>query len=290
MKSMMQTVMQFLHQMLYRVYLAAVSVKFHIKYFFIFYGKPAEFRYAIGGESFWVRKNTSDIFCLHEVWSQRNYLDPLPGNTVVDLGANIGGYTVYAARRAKHIFAFEPLASNYGQLLKNTQSLKNVTTFPCAVAGSEGTRIITFNPTYPGQASIIEGMRGLQEVIRTITLPQVFDLCRLSSIDLLKMDIEGAEYEILSSTPAEVLRRIGAITMEFHSFPPSQQHFSLTRILQEAGFTVTCRLQRFYWLLGGGYLHAGRAGGSEDALTSVQMLSSFEKPLARHTTVSRILK
>jgi hypothetical protein len=39
-------------------------------------------------------------------------------------------------------------------------------------------------------------------------------------VDLLKLDIEGAEFEVIESTPDSILRSIGQITVEFHDFQP----------------------------------------------------------------------
>ncbi|MFH0851953.1 MAG: FkbM family methyltransferase [Candidatus Peregrinibacteria bacterium] len=221
--------------------------------------RPKEFHYVIGGNDFLVRKNASDMLTLREVWSHHVYLDPPANGIVVDIGANIGAFTVLAAQRSKRVIAFEPLQETARILKQNTRNLRNVSIFPFAIAGSEGTRTLSFGRHKPGKASIVLRRGPEQENIRTIALQQVFDLCGVSRIDLLKIDVEGAEYEILLSSPPEVLRRINAITMEFHDFLPPQHHSTLVHLLQKEGFAVTV-LPFHYWLTRVGYLHAARAG------------------------------
>ena len=75
----------------------------------------------------------------------------------------------------------------------------------------------------------------------------------LQRVDVLKLDIEGAEFQVLSESPAHVLQSIGQITVEFHDFLPAwrdAKHMAGVRQrLQSLGFlavssrfvrTVTC--------------------------------------------------
>lgn len=219
--------------------------------------RQKEFHCAIRGNDFLIRKNGSDLLTLREVWLHHVYRDPPPDGIVVDIGANIGAFTVLAAKNSKHVFAFEPLEATIRILRHNTRTLRNVSVFPYAIAGSEGTRSLSFGHHKPGKASIVLKRGTEQEEIHTKTLPQIFDLCRIARIDLLKMDIEGAEYETFFSIPKQMLERIGAITMEFHDFLPSQHHAALVRLFRDAGFTVSV-LPFHYWLTRVGYLHAVR--------------------------------
>lgn len=219
--------------------------------------RAPEYRYAMQDSEFLIRKNGSDMLTLQEVWNQHVYLVPPPDGIVVDIGANIGAFTVLAAKTARHVFAFEPLEENIRILQRNTQTLRNVSIFPYAIAGAEGTRSLAFGHYKPGKASIVMERGTERQHIHAKTLPQIFDLCRIDRIDLLKMDIEGAEYEIFFSVPKEILHRIGAITMEFHDFLPHQHYSTFVRLFREAGFTVATKPSH-YWLTHAGYLHAVR--------------------------------
>ena len=61
----------------------------------------------------------------------------------------------------------------------------------------------------------------------------------LKEIDFLKLDCEGAEGSILTSTPGEHLKRIRKIAMEFHDNVSQLKHDEIQRLLADAGFVTT---------------------------------------------------
>ena len=66
------------------------------------------------------------------------------------------------------------------------------------------------------------------------------DANHLERVDLLKMDCEGAEYEILYSTPSSHLQRISEIRMEYHNLDSGDRHVEgLKRFFAQSGFAVT---------------------------------------------------
>jgi predicted RNA methylase len=72
----------------------------------------------VDGVRILVRRRSSDRFVVHEVFKRKVYGEP-PQGVVVDLGANIGSFSLYTARNATQVFAFEPESSNFEQLQKN---------------------------------------------------------------------------------------------------------------------------------------------------------------------------
>jgi hypothetical protein len=72
------------------------------------------------------------------------------------------------------------------------------------------------------------------------TLMEIMESNHLEHVDLLKMDCEGAEYEILYSTPLSHLERIAEIRMEYHNLDSHERHVEgLKRFFTRSGFTVT---------------------------------------------------
>jgi hypothetical protein len=63
----------------------------------------------------------------------------------------------------------------------------------------------------------------------------------ISHCDLLKVDCEGGEYDIFFHTPADTLRRIQRISMEYHDDCTPHSHGELADFLTQHGFTVTLR-------------------------------------------------
>jgi FkbM family methyltransferase len=70
-----------------------------------------------------------------------------------------------------------------------------------------------------------------QETVETISLPTLMQRFQLDHIDLLKLDIEGAEFDLVDQTPDDVWRRVGQITVEFHDF---QKHFAGRGLFERA--------------------------------------------------------
>ncbi|MDQ3815606.1 MAG: FkbM family methyltransferase, partial [Armatimonadota bacterium] len=170
----------------------------------------------------------------------------------VDIGASIGVFSVYAAATAKNvtIYAYEPMAQFYQLLCENVR-LNNqgdvVKCFNCAVAAEATTRSLFtentgfFFPTLmgPAEASEETSVPGSMQVACT-TLADIIDSNNLETIDLLKMDCEGAEYEIFATTPASYLARIKEIRMEYHNLPENQHNVDwLKERLMANGYKIT---------------------------------------------------
>ena len=104
-------------------------------------GKPEVFQYEVRGASFNLRKGTSDWHGVQEVWRWGTYCDS-PGGIVVDIGACVGAYTVYAAKSADRVFGFEPDPENVYLLRQNLErnACRNAKVFELAVAGESGKR------------------------------------------------------------------------------------------------------------------------------------------------------
>ncbi|MBI3861455.1 MAG: FkbM family methyltransferase [Planctomycetia bacterium] len=120
------------------------------------------------------------------------------GDIVVDVGANIGYYTLLFARRvgpAGHVYAFEPDPRNFSLLKRNVlqNGYDNVTCVPCAVSERSGSLRLFRNDGNRGDHRIYDSHDGRQ-VIETacLALDDFFaDVAR--PVNFIKMDIQGAE-------------------------------------------------------------------------------------------------
>ena len=79
------------------------------------------------------------------------------------------------------------------------------------------------------------------EKVPTISLEELWEREKIEKCDLLKCDIEGAEYEVFLNTPPEVLRQIKQMVMEWHFFPEigEEKPKQLEEYLRELGFHLT---------------------------------------------------
>lgn len=159
------------------------------------------------------------------VWReiQHNYeLDDIPfadGDTVLDVGAQVGLVSLYLAKKHPgiHIIAYEPVPANYERLIRNLEKngVRNVTTVNKAVTGDGRPLTLAVNlKSNSGGASAFTTPNGQETItVESVTLSDI--LSRHDQIKLLKLDVEGAEYEILESLNGD-LGKIEYIRGEFH--------------------------------------------------------------------------
>lgn len=128
-----------------------------------------------------------------------------PGMTVFDIGASAGHHTVLLSRLcgpSGHVHAFEPLPENVACLLETLRinNLQNVTVHQLAVSGTEGEAEFRFSGVFDGFACLAQGGHGRSGgqatasiSVRTIDLDTFCGKYAIPRVDLIKMDIEGAE-------------------------------------------------------------------------------------------------
>lgn len=195
-----------------------------------------------------IRANTSDRLVISEVWDLHEYNDShklaiKPNYTVLVIGAQIGVFSVMAGKKAKSgkVYSFEPFIENYKLLVENISlnKLKNVKPIMMAVTSKSGERYLNISSSNTGAHSIFATPNGHQVKIKTTTLEKFIVENKIKNIDLLKMDCEGAEYDIFLNASKKVLSKIDRIIMEFHDdLVPGFDHQMLVKYLEENGFEV----------------------------------------------------
>ena len=125
------------------------------------------------------------------------------GMTVVDVGANVGYYTLLAARLVGEkgkVFAFEPSSDNFALLKRNVEEngYKNVVLVPKAVSDRSAKARLLIDRASSGSHSLSASRGGADFVdVETVSLDEYF-AGGLERIDVLKIDAEGAEMAILN--------------------------------------------------------------------------------------------
>lgn len=232
-------------------------------------GKSAVTIDAGEGARFNVRVNTSDILVIWEIWKAKVYDDarfPIQeDDVVVDIGAHIGGFAVRAARLAHRgeVYAFEASSKNYSLLTVNRDlnNANNLRIHNKAVSGQRGELKFYMPDDNGALGSLLQEADSPQEIVQAVTLADIIADNHIEQIDYLKMDVEGAEYDILLNSLAETLAKVRRIIMEYHGFEGhAQSHLDLVRFLETHGFIVHLEAGIFpqKFLFGTGIIKAWR--------------------------------
>ena len=193
-----------------------------------------------------------DLWIIKETCLDRDYEKDLPpfGEDwlVVDIGAGLGDFSVCAAWRHpdRKIAAFEPFLESFNLLQENLRlnGIQNVQAFPLAVGARSGpmqlqtaTGVAVQHST--ASAGVVDPAASLP--VEGVTLEDAMKKAGFARCDLLKVDCEGGEYDIFFHTPAETLRRIDRIAMEYHDGCTPHSHTELADFLRGQGFSITLR-------------------------------------------------
>ena len=194
--------------------------------------------------------NTINLaFLFHETWVREVYTPPgyeiRAGDVVIDIGANIGVFAIYAATRAPgvKVYAFEPFPGNISWLRRNAESshVANVEVHQRAVGASLGVRFLNVDASNWGLHSLWDRGNEEQRVLSVdcISLDDIMKMDGVKQCDLLKLDCEGGEYEVLYGCAPETLRRVRRIVGEYHE----GAHFGgtgkeLCRFLESRSFRI----------------------------------------------------
>jgi FkbM family methyltransferase len=189
----------------------------------------------------------ADLFVLREVFVEETYADILPllpkrAVTVLDVGANLGSFCVWLA--ARHGIArgtcFEPDPSSFCLCRFNlfTNDCKQVEPVRKAMGGIARTLRMRVNTTRPGGNSIyaMPSAEGETADVEVVTLTKWLAES-MERIDVLKLDCEGAEWEVVDHTPMELWQRFSLIVAEIHA-DPGQKHQpdEFPKLMEARGF------------------------------------------------------
>ena len=200
-----------------------------------------------GGARFRV-STPMDVWILKESCLDRDYERDAriePDWTVVDVGAGMGDFTVHAGRLCPRgrVYAFEPLPESFARLEEHLRvnGVRNASAFPEAIAAADGMLALYTVTGLSGQHRTAGDGSRRSEVpiaVRATTLASAFERLVIARCDFLKIDCEGAEFEILLGLPDAALSRIARIALEYHDHVTDHTHEELVAFLAARGFRV----------------------------------------------------
>lgn len=190
--------------------------------------------------------HSSDAWTIVQVIGRNDYRvrQSEPWRTVIDIGANIGTFAVLAARAAPgaRVLCVEP-APDTAALLRRNVTMNGVegrvVVDECAVAAVPGRASLVLSTQSSMRRLGTQGPAGDRTIsVEAVTLEEVFDRHAVDRCDFLKIDCEGAEFDLLRACPSSVLDRVDRIALEFHEWRLGDTAVELDRLLSSQGFHV----------------------------------------------------
>ena len=186
-----------------------------------------------------IRGREDTLLWIHynDIWNKAAYTQyfAVPkGATVIDIGANVGIFSLFAAKSARLVHAFEPEPRNYDLIQQNCHDKSNIVIHNEAVGATDGTASLSI-----GSSSTAFSLYGDATQTRPVsvrTLLSVFSDYDIEYCDFLKLDCEGAEFPILLDSPPEIFNKIGLLAMEYHEHLSSHTHQDIVNRLRMLGF------------------------------------------------------
>ena len=169
-----------------------------------------------------IRVKSTDLMALTNVWMINEYdVDSFKINqndVVIDVGAHIGLFSLLVSQFCKtgKIFSFEPIRENFDLFVSNLElnHIQNVFPFNVGVSKNSGGLNLFLNDDQSAHSIFPNGSKSI--AVDSTSLQKIFDEKKISDCKLLKLDCEGAEYDIIDSLPAEYLDKIQNMVIEYH--------------------------------------------------------------------------
>jgi FkbM family methyltransferase len=155
----------------------------------------------------------------------------IDGKVFFDVGANIGSYALSLHRKAKKIYAFEASKTNINYLEDNIRAngIDNIKTINKAISSEDNRNIkIYLSPDAGGNHSIYDKFDGKYENIKTITLDSFYHRNNIEEIDIIKIDVEGAEFDVIKGANQTLNKFKPLLIIEFCSTNASAAGFQLS--------------------------------------------------------------
>lgn len=197
------------------------------------------------------RKGSRDEAVLRYTLEKNNVLEEMPdyrpgeGHIIVDIGAHIGPYALLAAGQigSGTVHAIEASQETYNLLRINValNQCANVQPHHLAISDKNGTGLLYHDRENWGHSTVKQRANST-EMVATMTLSTFLQTQNIAHCHFMKLNVEGAEFPILLSTPAPVLQKIERILVYYHcDLWKKHTEVDLVTHLELAGFQCLVR-------------------------------------------------
>lgn len=194
------------------------------------------------GTKFLARNNTDDKYIITSIFSREEF-NPKgfkigKDDLVFDIGGHIGIFSINASHFTENkIYTFEPNLQNFAMLVINLKinDVKNIKPFMMAITNKTGyTRLYLSNKS-ACHSTYKHFKNSLSEKVSCISLSDFINIFRIKKIDFLKINCEGAEFDILFNLPKNIYRKIKKMVVQCHDINKLDK---LKTFIQNNGFSV----------------------------------------------------
>ena len=194
----------------------------------------------------YARPNTSDFLVFDQIFVEREYrcLNQIKkADLILDCGANVGYSSAYFLSKYPecHVIAVEPDAKNFAMLKKNLSSYSGRFEAVQAAVWPRAEKLI-FNESFSNagqewarRMETVASDASLSKHIETVNILKLIDFSRFDRVSILKIDIEGAEAELFSSS-VEWLDLIDNLVIELHG---QESHDIFFNVITRRRFNIS---------------------------------------------------
>jgi FkbM family methyltransferase len=167
-----------------------------------------------------------------------------PGDVLYDIGANVGCYTLIAAKGGARVYAFEPHVANAASLIRNVIAnglSDRVTVLTCAVGRHSGMQRFAYASYVAGSSGHEIGAHGFTELKSTVAIDALLDDHAIAAPMWIKIDIDGQEAEVIAGMSALLagVRRQPPAGLQVETSPEARA--GVIRALDVAGYRLVGR-------------------------------------------------
>jgi len=162
----------------------------------------------------------------------REAIEKINGEVFIDIGANVGFYSILFSKNFRKVYAIEPETHNYTHLIRNTRDIKNIKCIKIAISDFNG-ELPFYLTEYCGSHSLLKTNEAIKEIkVKSMTLEKFFNVEGIKCADLIKVDVEGAEFEVLKGA-LKVMNKIKRWVIELHD---RNRKLELENLLRKYGY------------------------------------------------------
>lgn len=197
-------------------------------------------------------RGDADQSVLNEILGDREYrivedVIKKASHEIIDVGAHIGVFSIYASVLNPNVkvFAYEPEEENIALLKENLKlnNIQNVVAKGVAVGAKDGSKDF-FVSADSHNHSFFETENSVKKIkVQVWGFGKI--LQKAEVVDFVKMDCEGAEFEILNSLSPEDFAKVKAFYIEYHEYSPEMKAEDLIKLIQRNGFKVKSVSSRY---------------------------------------------